>query len=206
MDKLRYHKLKGKVPKAEIKAILGQARCNQIYSLDTASSYGDSELILGNIGVSDFEIIAKLPALGQSNDKPYEVFSNSLKSSLKNLRKSSIETILLHRPEELLSSFGDDIYKSLLKLKDNGLANRIGISIYSPEFLGAIIPKYHFDVIQVPINIFDRRIISSGWLNKLCEMSTSIIARSVFLQGILLSELDELPAYFLGGIFILSIG
>ena len=153
---------KGKVPKAEIKAILGQARCNQIYSLDTASSYGDSELILGNIGVSDFEIIAKLPALGQSNDKPYEVFSNSLKSSLKNLRKSSIETILLHRPEELLSSFGDDIYKSLLKLKDNGLANRIGISIYSPEFLGAIIPKYHFDVIQVPINIFDRRIISSG--------------------------------------------
>jgi aryl-alcohol dehydrogenase-like predicted oxidoreductase len=109
---------------------------------------------------------------------------------------SRIDTVLLHRPEELISSYGDTIYNALHKLKDDGLVDRIGISIYSPELLDNIYPKYFFDVIQAPLNIFDRRIISSGWLGRLSEMGVSVIARSVFLQGILLSQVNDLPAYF----------
>jgi aryl-alcohol dehydrogenase-like predicted oxidoreductase len=95
-----------------------------------------------------------------------------------------------------LSFYGDAIYDALRKLKDRGLVNRIGISIYSPELLEDINPKYLFDVIQVPLNVFDRRIISSGWLTRLSQMGVSVIARSVFLQGILLSQVNDLPAYF----------
>ena len=186
----------GKVSEVEIKSIFRNARSNQIHTLDTASSYGDSELVLGNIGVSDFDVITKLPTLGSSTSKFYETYENSIVSSLKDLKMSRIDTVLLHRPEELLSSYGEAIYNALRKLKDRGLVDRIGISIYSPELLDDICPKYLFDVIQVPLNVFDRRIISSGWLSRLSEMGVSVIARSVFLQGILLSQVNDLPAYF----------
>jgi len=186
----------GKVPEAEIKSIFRKARSNKIHTLDTASSYGDSELVLGNIGVSDFDVITKLPSLDSGTSNCYEVYKKSIESSLKDLKMSHIDTVLLHRPEELVSSYGDAIYNALLKLKDRGLFNRIGISIYSPELLHDIFPKYFFDVIQAPLNVFDRRIISSGWLSRLSEMGVSVIARSVFLQGILLSKVNDLPSYF----------
>jgi len=186
----------GKVSAVEIKSIFKNARSNQINTLDTASSYGDSEKVLGNIGISDFDVITKLPSIGSSTSKIYENYENVIVSSLKDLKVSCIETVLLHRPEELLSFYGDAIYDALRKLKDRGLVNRIGISIYSPELLEDINPKYLFDVIQVPLNVFDRRIISSGWLTRLSQMGVSVIARSVFLQGILLSQVNDLPAYF----------
>ena len=186
----------GKVPEAEIKSIFRNARLNQIHTLDTASSYGNSEQVLGNIGVSDFDVITKLPSIDSSTSDIYENYENAILSSLKDLKTSHIETVLLHRPEELLGFYGDAIYNALRKLKDRGLVNRIGISIYSPKLLDDIYPKYFFDVIQVPLNVFDRRIISSGWLIRLSEMGISVIARSVFLQGILLSQVNDLPAYF----------
>ena len=68
----------GKVPEAEIKSIFRNARSNQIHALDTASSYGDSELVLGNIGVSDFDVITKLPTLGSSTSEFYEIYENSI--------------------------------------------------------------------------------------------------------------------------------
>jgi aryl-alcohol dehydrogenase-like predicted oxidoreductase len=186
----------GKVSEVEIKSIFRNARLNQIHTLDTASTYGDSELVLGNIGVSDFDVITKLPSLGSATSDCYEIYKKSIEGSLKDLKMSRIDTVLLHRPEELISSYGDTIYNALHKLKDDGLVDRIGISIYSPELLDNIYPKYFFDVIQAPLNIFDRRIISSGWLGRLSEMGVSVIARSVFLQGILLSQVNDLPAYF----------
>ena len=51
-------------------------------------------------------------------------------------------------------------------------------------------------MVQVPLNVFDRRIISSGWLHKLAGRDVSVIARSVFLQGILLANFNDLPNYF----------
>ena len=186
----------GKVPEADIKSIFRNARLNQIHTLDTASTYGDSELVLGKIGVSDFDVITKLPSLGNAASDCYEIYKKSIEGSLRDLKMSRIDTVLLHRPEGLISSYGDTIYNALHKLKDDGLVDRIGISIYSPELLDNIYPKYFFDVIQAPLNIFDRRIISSGWLGRLSEMGVSVIARSVFLQGILLSQVNDLPPYF----------
>ena len=68
----------GKVSEVEIKSIFRNARSNQIHTLDTASSYGDSELVLGNIGVSDFDVITKLPTLGSSTSEFYEIYENSI--------------------------------------------------------------------------------------------------------------------------------
>lgn len=187
----------GQVEEREAKLIIDKARSLGIKNIDTASSYGNSEQILGNIGVSDFEIITKLPSIKNNTLSCYELFETSIMKSLNDLKISRLNTVLLHRPEELAGPSGDHIYNALLKLKDIGLVDKVGISIYSPKLLDDVYSKYFFDVVQAPINVFDRRIINSGWLKRLSEMGVSVIARSVFLQGILLNNINSLPTYFL---------
>ena len=186
----------GKVPEEEVESILRIARLNHINSLDTASSYGNSEEVLGRLGISDFCVTIKLPPVGTSTQNIYGVYERAVVSSLRDLRIPQADTVLLHRPEELLGDFGETIYTALCELKNRGLINRIGISIYSPDILEDLFPTYFFDVVQVPLNIFDRRVISSGWLNRLSNMGVSVVARSVFLQGILLKPVDGLPLHF----------
>ena len=77
--------------------------------------------------------------------------------------------LLLHRPNEILLENGKYITKTLDKLKEEKLINKTGISIYSPEEIKPILDKYNFDIVQTPMNILDRRILESGWLQKLKE-------------------------------------
>jgi hypothetical protein len=56
--------------------------------------------------------------------------------------------------------------------------------------------NFDFDLIQLPFNVFDNRLIVKGQLKKLKAKSIEIHARSVFLQGILLN-FDNLSDYFL---------
>ena len=53
----------GKVDLDEAKAILTACEKLGIRSLDTATEYGDSEKILGEIGIPNFSITTKLPNL-----------------------------------------------------------------------------------------------------------------------------------------------
>ena len=46
------------------------------------------------------------------------------------------------------------------------------------------------------MSIFDRRIISSGWLDRLSGQGVEVHARSVFLQGLLLMAASDRPKKF----------
>ncbi len=51
------------VEEQEAKAILDCAKRNGIDFLDTAISYGDSESVLGRIGVEAWKVVSKLPQI-----------------------------------------------------------------------------------------------------------------------------------------------
>jgi aryl-alcohol dehydrogenase-like predicted oxidoreductase len=44
------------------------------------------------------------------------------------------------------------------------------------------------DLIQVPLNPLDTRILDSGWVDILKKFKVKIFVRSVFLQGLLINE------------------
>ena len=73
---------------------------------------------------------------------------------------------------------------------------KIGFSIYSPSELDALVERYHPDIVQAPFNVFDRRLETSGWLQRLYAKDIEVHVRSVFLQGILLEQTNHLPKYF----------
>ena len=77
-----------------------------------------------------------------------------------------------------------------------GLVKNIGYSIYSPEIHERVTKVFWPDIVQAPYNVFDQRLDTSGWLNRLRERGTEIHTRSVFLQGLLPMKLGKMPPYF----------
>ena len=187
----------GQVCYDEIKNILNLAMCHNIDMLDTAIGYGDSEKLLGNAGVDDWNIVTKLPEIDNNCLNIASWVDSQINKSLLNLNLESIYGMLLHRPTQLLSDNGDALWSALKNIKKTGLIKKIGFSIYCPDELdnlwdGGFVP----DIVQAPYNVFDRRLKDSGWLKKLKANKIEVHTRSVFLQGLLLMPSAKRPKYF----------
>ena len=180
----------------EVQAILTTAQEKGIGMLDTAIAYGASEQILGQLGIRDFEVVSKLPALPIGCDDVLSWVRAQVADSLHRLRLPQLRGILLHQPEQLMGPFGSELYDALQSLKDLGLVAKIGISIYRPDELDTLLKSMSFDLVQAPFNLLDRRLITTGWLDRLRGMGVEIHVRSVFLQGLLLMPAGHRPLYF----------
>lgn len=180
----------------ELKAILELARNHGITLLDTAHSYGDAELKLGALDLSSFNIVSKLPAIPSEYENIYTNLLSYLELSLKRLGQNSLYGLLLHRPDQLCNPAGGEIYKTLQRFKAAGLIQHFGVSIYSPNELGPILDVCEPNIVQAPLNVFDQRLIESGWLDKLVSSNIEIHTRSTFLQGLLLLPRGYLPTNF----------
>ena len=185
----------GKATRTELVGILELARKAGVRVLDTAIAYGEKKKNLGECGVDAFEVISKVPVI-PTGVAPEDWLVPAVEGSLQRLNKGCLEGLLLHRPLQLLEPAGKAIYEALLSLKARGLVKKIGISVYSPDELGLLCSSYSLDIVQAPFNIVDRRLITSGWLDALVATGTEVHVRSIFLQGLLIMEPAERPAYF----------
>ncbi len=182
----------GKVQIREVRSILEFAKNNEINVLDTAATYGNSEEILGNADVGDFQVITKtIPLKNDVN----EIIDNFYKS-LKNLNKDLVYGLLIHDFSDIDNEQFDLLYRKIIELKQRGLVSKIGFSTYTPEQVDFLLKNFDFDLIQVPFNVFDNRLIQGGQFKALNNKGIEIHARSVFLQGILL-DFNNMPSYFL---------
>ena len=186
----------GKVNPAQAREILRYAENSGLDTLDTAIAYGDSEQSLGEAGVDDWQIVSKLPGIPETVVDVATWVRRSLEGSLRRLRVGRLQGLLLHRSQELLGPYGEVLFRALEGLKADGLVEKIGVSIYAPEELAALLPRYRLDLIQTPYNVLDRRISSSGWLERLVQEGVEIHSRSAFLQGLLLMAPTKRPEGF----------
>lgn len=186
----------GIVPTEHIHQILECARCNNINLIDTAIDYGDSESRLGALLDNRFRVVTKLPFCPEDTKDILQWTFLQVEKSKKRLGVESLYGLLLHRPEQLLGKLGSKLWNAMNEIKMQGHVKKIGISIYDPLELAAIVPKFSLDIVQSPFNVFDTRLHSSGWLEKLHQNSTEIHVRSIFLQGLLLMQKNEIPEIF----------
>ena len=187
----------GKLSTKEISAILFFAQKAGIEVVDTAEAYGDSEARIGSLcDNAQFNFVTKI-GVGYENEFFDQNVNNSVKQSCRRLKQSQLYAVMLHRPEVLLSSQASEVVRELYTLKERGIISKVGISVYSPEIIAAISKLIKLDIVQVPFNIFDQQILSSGWSDKLKRKGVEIHTRSVFLQGLLLIKQSNLPDYFI---------
>jgi aryl-alcohol dehydrogenase-like predicted oxidoreductase len=186
----------GQVDSKSVTAILARAASAGVDTLDTAISYGESESVLGRAGVRGWKVVTKLPGLpADVRDVANWVESQTL-GSLERLGVARLDALMLHRPADLLGENGVRYQASLERLKAQGVARSVGVSIYDPTELDALWGRFRPDIVQAPLNVFDRRLIASGWLARLVSHGVRVHVRSVFLQGVLVMAADARPGYF----------
>jgi len=188
--------LTGRVASEEVRNILKAGYLAGINTLDTAIGYGDSESELGSIGVQDWDVVSKLPALPIECVDVNNWVRGQVRESLARLKIPKLSGLLLHRPEELLGERGPYLMAALRNTQEDGLVGKIGVSIYAPEELDRLFQLYKFDLVQAPLNIFDRRIIDSGWALQFKKNNVELHTRSAFLQGLLLMSPENRPKKF----------
>ena len=128
----------GQVSIGEIRNIFEYAKMNSLDTLDTAIGYGDSEERLGTVGVSQWNVVTKLPAIPDSIKDVKTWVREAVEQSMLRLQVDQLNGMLLHRPNDLLNKHGDDLYTALEELKFDGLVKKIGASVYVPEELDAL--------------------------------------------------------------------
>ncbi len=188
--------IQGQVSFDQAEAMLGTLRKVGIDTIDTAVAYGEAETVLGRIGISGFRLVSKVPALREPALAVDDWVLAQVEASLERLRVPRLGGLMLHAPDDLLGPHGSDLARGLLRARDTGLAERIGLSVYSPEQLAAVVDRLPLEIIQIPLNVFDRRFVETGWLDRLVSDDIEVHARSVFLQGLLLVPSDRVPSKF----------
>lgn len=184
------------ITQEDAEAILDCAWTAGINTLDTAAVYGDCEQRLGEAGVARWQIVTKLPALPPSCPDVRAWVRECVDRSLRRLRITKLYGLLVHQADDLRGAQGEALYEGLLGLKAEEKVRKVGVSIYEPAQLEAIWQRRQPDLVQAPFNILDRRIVTSGWLERLRGAGTEIHVRSVFLQGLLLMAEEDRPAFF----------
>ncbi|MDC0369944.1 aldo/keto reductase [Pelagibacteraceae bacterium] len=180
----------------KISEIIKIIKINKINYIDTARSYKNTEQLLGKFDLKNFNVITKIKNI-EPKFESFEYVKDQLLKSLQCMKINKIYGLLIHNPKELKNKSGFKIYKSLKILKKRGLVKKIGYSINSPSDLDNLYKKFKPDLIQFPLNVFDQRILETGWLKKLQKDKVEIHVRSIFLQGILLKQKKDLPKKFL---------
>ena len=188
--------LTGQINFPDAKKIINEAYRNNIRSIDTAASYGNAETILGELETNKFDITTKLIRLPYDEKKVEKWVFEQVEMSLTKLNRDVISGILIHDPEILRTDEGKKIFSTLRLAKKKNLIQDIGVSIYHLKDLPELIEEFEIDIVQAPFNVFDRRLEREGWIDELDNKEIKIQVRSVFLQGLMLMEIEELKKDF----------
>ena len=189
--------LQGQPSDADVRLIISSALDGGIRVFDTAPDYGESESLIGRYvppGAA-IQCVSKVPAISAKRIGRPECDSvvASVHRSLERLRRDSLDVLLVHRASDLALPGAEMLVDTLRGLARSGLVKALGVSVYDPTEVELALDSLPLGVVQLPLNVFDQRFLRSGMLARLAERGIAVHARSVFLQGILLMEPEDLP-------------
>ena len=179
----------GKTSSEEVSKILDTAYNHGIDILDTAQEYGDSESVLGLHHGNRFKIITKINPIAGDKRSAEQL----LQQSLQRLNLDKLYGTLFHSASSARQN--PRTVLELKKLQEQGIIEKVGYSVYTPDELNELIKLYgRPDIIQIPYNLLDRRFeeIAQDLHNKGVEIHT----RSTFLQGLFFMNPMGLSEFF----------
>ncbi len=186
----------GAVARDEVERILTAAHSAGVRTLDTAAAYGESERVIGSVAAAlPFEIVTKTLPLGASEPDPDDLaaIDSAFRASLDKLGRQRVAALLVHDVRNLDGQGGAALWAQLERYRRDGLAGKIGVSVYDAAEAEALAARFPIEIVQLPLNVFDQRSTLSGVLERLAAGGIIVHARSPLLQGLLLMLPDELP-------------
>jgi aryl-alcohol dehydrogenase-like predicted oxidoreductase len=189
---------RGQVPLDEARAMVDLAARSGVSALDTAHLYGEGEAVLGSVlpAGATLDVVTKTPKFGGAGADAQAApaaLSRAFALSLRRLRRAAVSALLVHDAADLLGPAGPAIWRAMEGLRDEGLVARLGVSVYSGAEIDGLLGRFPLDLVQLPFNLLDRRLVEGGQLGRLARRGVEVHARSVFLQGLLLMAPEALP-------------
>ncbi|NJD03757.1 MAG: aldo/keto reductase [Ruminiclostridium sp.] len=189
----------GRPSEHESLEILKSAAEGGINSYDTSSGYELSEEILGKFfngnsnRLGNPVIITKIFDFDfRSKQTIKQSIFRQVEDSLRKLKLSKIPVLMLHYFSDYEKG-GAYVIECLRELKACGKIDKIGISLYAEDNINMILEEDLFEAVQIPLNIFDHRLINSGILSEFKKKDMIVFVRSVYLQGLFFLDSNDLP-------------
>lgn len=184
----------------EIQRMLNYALEAGITTWDTARQYGTSEQVLGTFlektpERNSVNLVSKFKISATNLDSPErawkEVFE-SVTQSLTTLGIDKLPVAMLHKGDEPIQKVMKILPGIIRRLKEEGMIAIGGLSAYFPEDVHWFLEEEEIQATQVPLNIFDQRLVKGGWLTELKKREKLVFVRSLFLQGLFFMQPEQL--------------
>jgi spore coat polysaccharide biosynthesis protein SpsF len=196
---------KGMPSERDAFAIVEAALKAGIRDFDTARAYGESEARLGKTldARADTRVSTKLAPLEELSDnadksEAAQAVRASVETSRRALCRERLDVFLLDRAHHL-KACGGAIWETLLSLRQDGVIEKLGVSVQSADELKLALSFRDVTHIQMPMNVFDWRFRSPSVLARIAERpEVTIHARSTLLQGLLTARSAALWPRFPG--------
>jgi aryl-alcohol dehydrogenase-like predicted oxidoreductase len=181
-------------PDAEVEAVLARAAQAGVTLIDSASAYGEAEATLGAVLPSPcpFRIVTRT-APGASA----ATVELGLRASLNMLWLPSVHAVMVPA-RDLVRAGGGALWARLRRLRDEGLCDKLGISVGGDDDALAIARQWAPDILQAPVSLLDQRLIHNGGLAGLADLGVEVHLRAIFLHGLLFLPVERMPGRLSG--------
>lgn len=169
---------------AEIREQVRIARGMPVTGLDTAADYGDAETRIASLGLG-LPVQTKFRAGGlEAADVRHCVERAAARFG------GDLQAVLVHDWSGLEPQQRHAVARALTACRAEGLVRFVGISAYEESDLAGLFSDGlpWTDVVQLPTSVLDQRLEESDDLGALRSAGVRVQVRSVFLQGLLLSD------------------
>lgn len=191
----------GEVSDTESLAALQAALDRGVTFYDTSSLYGcgHSEELLGAAFVRCRERVVIATKVGRSDydteDYSPQQLRAMLEASLRRLRTDCVDVVQLHSPSSIEALQERDVMATLFRLKEEGKARAIGVSVKSPADGVPAVTKLGAEVIQVNFNLVDQRATQSGFLDVAARHGVGVVARTPLCFGMLSGKISPATVF-----------
>ena len=182
---------RGRSAQVEVGDMLQLAARAGVRLLDTVLGAGRTERVIGELlpRPCPFRIVVKTARCDRG---PYFIEAEA-RASLARLGMKRDHAILVEQSGDLFSPHGQAMWDRLKSLRDQGLFDRVGVSVYASDDPVGVARRFRPDIIQAPASLLDQRLIINGALAEMAGMGIEVHLRSIFLQGLLFLPPDRIP-------------
>jgi aryl-alcohol dehydrogenase-like predicted oxidoreductase len=171
----------------EINLIMNYASQYNINTYDTAFAYGDFFSVMPTqVKLNELKLITKFSVLENFQD---------IKDTIQRARDlyhfENYYGVLIHDAANLHQIDTNKLLDFFECLRSKYHVQKVGVSLYEPKDLSKFDSFFVPDIIQVPLNPLNQVFCNTDFFNYVSAHNIEVHARSLFLQGVLLS--DELP-------------
>ena len=171
-----------KLPQENLSGLLSFALLGGIKEIDGAQNYANMFENIAKVDIAHkFLIATKIEyKFAQENN-----ILDDLKTTLSVLRSRSFSYLLIHNWHKLDGENREHAFNFLVKLKNEGICLKIGISVYDVSEIDSFFKS--IDIIQAPLNFFNMSFLLDSLVLELQKRGIEFHARGIFHQGTLLN-------------------